>query len=223
MKLPIIAINFKSYSEATGKNALKLSKICEDTAKKYKVNISVAPQSTDLQQVAESVRIGVFAQHIDPVDAGQYTGHTTAYAVRETGAIGTLINHSEKSLHLNEVRKCVGLAKKYRLFSLCFASLPKEAEQIADFNPDFIAIEPPELIASGISVSTAKPEVVAQTVKIIKEANPKIRVLCGAGITNGEDVEKAVELGTVGVVVSSAVTKAKNPKRVLTEFCRAIK
>jgi len=223
MKLPMIIINFKSYAEATAKGALNLSKTCEDVSRKYKVTIAVAPQFIDLQQISKAVKIGVFAQHLDPVDAGQFTGHVTALSIKESGAIGTLINHSEKPLHLDEVENCIKLTKKYNLVSLCFASLPEEAKKIADFNPDFIAIEPPELIASGISVSTAKPEIVTQTVKLIKEINSKIKVLCGAGITNGEDVKKAIELGTVGVVVSSGVVKAKNPKKVLIEFGKAIK
>ena len=223
MKLPLIVINFKSYAEATGKNALKLSKICEDVSRKYKVSITVAPQFADLQQVSKTVKIGVFAQHIDPVDSGQFTGHTTALAIKEAGAIGIFLNHSERPLHLENIEKCVELAKKYKLISLCFASLPEEAKRIADFSPDFIAIEPPELIASGISVSSAKPEIVTQTVNLIKGANPKIKVLCGAGITKRGDIKKAIELGTVGVVVSSGVVKAKNPKKVLIEFAKSIK
>jgi triosephosphate isomerase len=223
MKLPLILVNFKSYSESTGKNALKLSKICESVSKKYKVNISVAPSFTDIFQVSKKVKIGVFAQHIDPVDVGQFTGHVTCLAIKEAGAIGALINHSERKLTLESVRRCVELTKKYSLVSVCFAAIPEEAERIATLNPDFIAIEPPELIGTGISVSSARPEVIVHTVNLIKKANPRIKVLCGAGITKGSDIKKAIELGTVGVVVSSGVVKEKNPRKVLTEFAKVIK
>lgn len=223
MKLPLILINFKSYAESTGENALKLSKMCEDLSKKYRINIAVAPTFTDLYLVSKKVSIDTFSQHIDSVDVGQFTGHVTCFAIKEAGAIGTLINHSEKKLTLEDVGRCVELTKKYGLISVCFASIPEEAERIARFNPDFLAIEPPELIGTGISVSTARPEVIIQTVDLIKKINPKIKVLCGAGITTGNDVKKAVELGTVGVVVSSGVVKSKNPKKVLVEFAEAIK
>lgn len=222
MKLPLIIVNFKSYSESTGKNALKLSKICESVSKKHKVNVAVAPNFTDIFQISKKVKIGVFAQHVDPVDAGQFTGHVTCLAIKEAGAVGALINHSERKLTLESVRRCVELTKKYGLVSVCFAAIPEEAERIATFNPDFIAIEPPELIGTGISVSKTRPEVIVQTVNLIKKANPRIKVLCGAGITTGNDVKKAIELGTVGVVVSSGVVKKKNPRKVLTEFAEAI-
>ena len=96
------------------------------------------------------------------------------------------------------------------------------SRKIAEFSPDFLAYEPPELIGTGIPVSKTKPEVVRRTVEIVKRVNPKVKVLCGAGISSGEDVKKALELGTKGVLVASAVVKAKDPKSVLEDFCEAI-
>lgn len=220
MLLPIILVNFKCY--VTGKEALKLARICKSVSNKFKVNIAVAPQFVDIR-IIKKIKIDVFSQHVDPIDFGQFTGHVSALAIKKAGAIGTLINHSEKKLILEDVRKCIELTKKYKLVSVCFASSPEEAESIAKFNPDFIVAEPPELIASGISVSKAKPEIVTQTIDLVKAVNPRINVLCGAGITTSYDVKKAIELGTVGVVVSSGVVKAKYPKKVLTEFASAIK
>ncbi|MEM1805090.1 MAG: triose-phosphate isomerase, partial [Nanopusillaceae archaeon] len=86
----------------------------------------------------------------------------------------------------------------------------KLARTIAYLDPDYIAIEPPELIGTGISVSKAKPEIIINSVKSIREINNKVKILVGAGISNGEDVKKAIELGVNGVLVSSAVTKAKD-------------
>lgn len=223
MKLPVIIVNFKSYAESIGANALELAKACQEVSKSHKVNIIAAPSFTDLQSVSSKIKIDVFSQHVDPVDAGQFTGHVTCLAVKESGAVGTLINHSERKLTLDDVGRCVELTKKYKLTSVCFASIPEEAERIAEFEPDFMAIEPPELIGLGISVSKARPDVVLDTVNLIKELNPKIKVLCGAGITTGEDVRKAIELGTVGVVVASGIVKAKDPKKVLIEFAKSVK
>jgi triosephosphate isomerase len=224
MKLPLILVNFKTYVEASGKNAVKMAKICESVSKKYGVTIAVAPEILDLSEVASKVKIPVFAQHIDPiVEDGKHTGHVVAENVKAVGAVGTILNHSERRLKLEEIGKCVNIAKSFDLITVCCSESPKESEEIARFGPDFIAYEPPELIGTGVSVSKTKPGVVKETVDLIKRVNPSVKVLCGAGITTGEDVKKAIELGTVGVLVASGVVKAENPKKVLEEFARVIK
>ena len=215
-------VNFKCYEAGTGKNALKLARICESVSKEYKVNIAVAPQFTDMYIISKEVNIPIFSQHIHPIEPGAFTGHISPLAIKECGAVGTLINHSEKKLRIEEIKKCVEVAKKYDLITVCCSGNIDESREIARFNPDFIAYEPPELIGTGISVSKTKPEVVTETVNEIKKINPKIKVLCGAGITNGEDVKKAIELGTVGVLVASGVVKAKNPKSVLEDMTKSL-
>jgi triosephosphate isomerase len=216
-------VNFKNYKEATGKNALTLAKICGEVSEKYRITIGVAPQFIDLQKVKEKVKIPVFSQHIDPIEkAGAFTGYVVAENLKAIGIDGTLINHSERKLPLKDIEKCVEIARKFGLISVCCAATPDEAEKIAKFNPDFIAIEPPSLIGTGISVSTAKPEVVTKSIEKISKVNPKVKVLCGAGITTGEDVRKALELGTIGVLVASGVVKAENPKEVLEDFAKVI-
>jgi len=223
MELPLILINFKCYAEATGKNALKLAKVCERVSKKYKINISVAPQFVDIYRIRTKVKIPIFTQHIDPIKTGAFTGHVSALAVKEAGAIGSLINHSEKRLSLKDINKCIQLARKHELISIVCSDTLMKSKQIALLKPDFIAYEPPELIGTGVSVSKAKPQVVSETVKLIKRINPRIKVLCGAGIVDGEDVKKALELGTEGVLVASGVVKADSPKEVLKDFAKAIR
>jgi triosephosphate isomerase len=93
---------------------------------------------------------------------------------------------------------------------------------VAALKPDIVAVEPPELIGTGIPVSKAKPEVVSGTVKLVKKINPETVILCGAGITAGEDVAAALKLGTKGVLVASGIVKAKDPRKVLMEFSEAI-
>lgn len=222
MELPLILVNFKTYREGTSKNALKLAKICEDVSKKFKINIAIAPQFTDIQQIAKNVKIPIFSQHIDFQEPGAFTGYVSALAVKEAGAVGTLINHSEKRLSLKEIKKCVEITKKYELISVVCSSSLMKGKEIASFDPDFIAFEDPLLIGTGKAISKVKPESVRNFVKIIFRINPKVKVLCGAGITSGEDVKKAIELGTKGILVASGVVKLKNPRKVLIEFAKAI-
>jgi len=222
IRLPFILINFKTYIETTGRKALKLARTAEKVSLETEVCMGVAPQFVDLRMIAKEVSIPVFAQHIDPIKPGRCTGFILPEAIRETGAVGTIINHSERRLKLSEIALAIERAHECDLTSLVCIGNPRLARRIAGLNPDMVAVEPPELIATGIAVSKAKPEVITKTVEIVKGVNPKIVVLCGAGITHGEDVATALRLGTEGVLVASGVVKAKNPYRVLLEFAEAI-
>ncbi|MBC7089952.1 MAG: triose-phosphate isomerase, partial [Methanobacteriaceae archaeon] len=59
---PIVILNFKTYIEATGENAVNLARTCEQVADETGVNIVVAPQHMDLFRVAQTVKIPVAAQ-----------------------------------------------------------------------------------------------------------------------------------------------------------------
>jgi triosephosphate isomerase len=89
--------------------------------------------------------------------------------------------------------------------------------------PDITSVEPPELIGTGISVSKAKPEIVTDTVKLVHKVDPKMIILCGAGISTAEDVFIALKLGTRGVLVASGIVKAKDPYTVLRAFADSTK
>jgi triosephosphate isomerase len=221
IQTPLILVNFKTYSEATGKKAVELAKKAEKVSLETKVSIGVAPQFTDIAAVASSTKIPVFAQHVDPIEPGSHTGHVLADAVKEAGAMGTLINHSERQLKLSDIDMAVRVAREKKLVSVVCANNQTVSAAAAALKPDIIAVEPPELIGTGIPVSKAKPEVVLNTVKLVKEVNPKVTVLCGAGISHGEDVTAALRLGTQGVLVASSIVKAKDQYRILREFAEA--
>jgi len=207
----MLVINLKSYIETIGKRGLELLEAAERVAEEYNIDIGIAPQFTDIYLLAKNVKkVKIFAQHIDPIEPGAYTGHILPEAVKEAGAVGTLINHSEKPMKIIDIEKAINIAKKLGLITIVCANDEIVGAAIAKFNPDYVAVEPPELIGTGISVSTAKPEIVINSVKMIKEVNPNIKVLVGAGISNKEDVKKALEYGAEGVLLASAVTKANN-------------
>ncbi len=220
LKFPMLIINFKTYAEATGKRAIELAKTAEKIAKELDVCIVVCPQHTDLAKVAESVDIPVFAQAIDPVEPGAHTGHVTAYAVKEAGAIGTLVNHSEKRVRLDEIRQILDIARKYGLFTVVCAATSEEAAAVAVLKPNAVAVEPPELIGTGRAVSRERPELITNSVKLVSTVAPEVPVLCGAGIESGEDVKRAIELGTRGVLVASAIVKARNWESKIREMAQ---
>jgi len=214
----LVIVNFKAFQNSTGQNAVKLARICEKVCEKTKTNILIAVQTADIYQVSKSVKIKVLAQHIDPINYGQFTGHILPENVKENGAIGALINHSEKKLRFNDLKKTIKKAKELDLLTIVCAATPEEAKKIASLKPDFIAIEPPELIGSNISVSQAKPEIITRTTKMIKN----IPILCGAGIKTKEDVRIAVRLGAKGILVAHAITNATNPEKALKELVNGL-
>jgi triosephosphate isomerase len=220
---PMVIVNFKTYLEATGKKALELAKKAERISEETDVAVAVAPQFTDISRLANVVSIPVFAQHVDPIPPGNYTGQILAEAVKEAGAVGTLINHSERQLKLSDIDAIIRLTREKGLLSVVCANNPTISAAAAALKPDIIAVEPPELIGTGIPVSKAKPEVVTNTVKLVREVNSKVIILCGAGITSGEDVAAALKLGTQGVLVASGIVKAKDPYAVVREFAEATK
>ena len=151
-----------------------------------------------------------------------HTGHVLAESIKEVGAIGTLINHSERRLNLADIDAAIKIAKKAGLTTVVCTNNLATTSAVVQLRPDFIAIEPPELIGTGIPVSKANPEVVKGAVRKVQQTDPMVRVLCGAGISKGEDVAAALKLGTEGVLLASGIIKAKDPKKVLEELAREI-
>jgi triosephosphate isomerase (TIM) len=223
LQTPIIIVNFKTYLQATGKRAVALAKQAEKVSKETGAYIVLAPQCADICRVAEAVEIPVFAQHIDPIRPGSHTGKSLAEAVKDAGAVGTLINHSERQMKLADIDAVVKTADEKDLISCVCTSNPPISAAVAYLHPDIISIEPPELIGSGVAVSKAKPEEVTKTIQLVRKVNSEALLLCGAGISNGGDVAVALKLKTQGVLVASAIVKAKNPYTILHEFADATK
>ena len=223
LRVPIVIVNFKTYLEATGKKAVELAKKAEKASKETGVHVAVAPQFADIARVAEAVDIPVYAQHIDAVCPGAFTGHVLAEAVREAGASGTLINHSERQLKLADIDAIIKHALEKGLTSCVCTSNPAISAAVAYLHPDIISIEPPELIGTGVAVSKAQPEAVTNTIKLVRKVNDEAVILCGAGISHGEDVAVALKLGAQGVLVASAIVKAKDPYTILREFADSTK
>ncbi len=221
-KKPLIVVNFKTYTEGTGENAVRMAKYCEEVSIDSGVDIIACPQIPDIYRVASSVKIPVFAQHTDGVGGGSYTGHITADCVKAAGARGTLINHSERRLILADIDSALQAAKKSGLAAIVCTNNIAVTKAAATLAPGFVAIEPPELIGSGIPVSKADPDIVRGSVAAVKKIAPDVEVLCGAGISKGEDVAAALKLGTAGVLLASGVIKAKDPRAALRDLVKNV-
>lgn len=214
---PLIIINFKTYPESSGKKALKIAQqIGKVKNKKY--SIVIAPSLLTLKEIAGKVTTAVFAQHADPFLFGAHTGSIPIRELKSFGVKGTLLNHSERKIPWIMLQKIVHVCRKEKIITVVCASSLAEAHKIASLHPDYLAYEPPELIGGNVSVTKAKPEIIAKAVKLVKLLSPSTKVLCGAGVQSKGDIHKALALGTEGVLIAHAVVKAKNPKKVLEEM-----
>lgn len=221
VKLPIILVNFKTYDQGTGSRALELAKICEKVAAEFNINITVAVQSVDICKIAEQCEVPVYAQHVDAVTPGSHTGHVLPEAIQEAGAKGTLINHAEKKIKMIYVMAAIERLKELKLESCTCAANPKISGAIATLQPTYVAFELPELIGTGKSISKMEPGLVKRSVELIKKDGPGVIPLCGAGVSSGEDVAASMELGAQGVLVASAIVKAKDQNKILVEMAKA--
>ena len=223
---PIIIVNFKTYEAATGEQALKLAKIHNDVAIETGAGIMVAVQNADIFRISSALSIPILAQHTDPVEYGSNTGHDMPECLKANGAAGTLINHSEDRMNTDGIAKVIQRCRGLGMISIVCAESIKRAKEIIIHKPDYIAFEDPELIGTGKSVSANEPESVKAFADMVIEFNgendSKIIPLCGAGISNGDDIKKSVDLGMKGVLLASAVTKAKNPKEKLLELAKSM-
>ncbi|MFQ6059865.1 MAG: triose-phosphate isomerase [Thermoplasmata archaeon] len=222
MRTPVIILNFKAYKESSGERGLELARTCEGIAKETGKSIAIAPQQIDLSLTVKEVDIPVLAQHVDPIDEGSFTGHVPPSSVKAIGAKGTLINHSERQLPVEVIKMTVQKCREVGLETIVCANDVEMSRVVASFCPDYIAVEPPELIGGDVSVTSAKPEVVSSTVKKVKEVSSEVTVLCGAGVRDGKDVRKAIELGTEGVLLASSVVKAKDPRSAILNLIEGL-
>jgi triosephosphate isomerase len=219
----MIFINFKTYFESTGAKALLLAEKIEEVKNKTSIPIVVAVQPSDIREIKEQTTLEVWSEKIDPVSFGAHTGAVLAEAVKEDGAVGTFLNHSEAKFNdFGDLEIAQKRAFEVGLKTLIFASSLDELEKVSALKPNFVSYEPPELIGSKTtSVSQAQPEIVSKAVSIAKEFN--LPLIVGAGIHSKEDVSKSLELGAFGIAVSSDIVKAEDPILELEDLCLGFK
>ena len=214
-------INCKNYEEIAGDKIIEFVKIAEKISKRYKIKIAVAPPQHLIGLVANS-SIQILAQHVDNSNVGSTTGFMIPELLKKSKVSGSLINHSEHRISSDEISKLVLKLRELKMISVVCVKDVAEAKKYARLNPDYIAMEPPELIGSGKAVSKEKPELITKSADAVNSAKNKTKLLCGAGIVSGQDVTKALELGSKGILVASGIIKAKNWTKVIEEFSKAM-
>jgi triosephosphate isomerase len=208
-----VLVNLKAYDC----DPVEIATAAADVADDAGARIGVAPQAASLRAVAET-GVETWAQHVGPVEHGSHTGSTLAEAVADAGAEGTLLNHSERRLRLANIDAAIDAARRADLEVVTCANNPEQVAAVTALGPDAVAVEPPELIGTGTPVSQADPDVVEGAVAAAADVDPDVDVYCGAGISTGEDVLAAGDLGAEGVLLASGVAKADDPRAALEDL-----
>lgn len=182
------------------------------------VRIAIAVQAVDLRHIVNEVSIPVFAQHFDFAEQGAFTGHITPHSLKEMGVTGSLLNHSERRISLDDIEESLDLARNLGLFTIVCADTAYTGKAVSELDPDMVAVEPPELIGGDVSVCTAQPQVMKDAIVLI----PPGKVIVGAGVKTKKDVAMAIQHGADGVLVSSGITKALEPERILRELAEGV-
>lgn len=222
LQAPVFEIGLKGY--AYGVEAVRLARAADQLSAELGVCVIFDPQAVDIPAVArETSHLLVFAQHMDPVDAGRGVGSVLPEAIREAGAAGTLLNHSERRMTLGDVNRAIHRAREVGLATLVCADSPEEAAAVAQLGPDIVLAEPPELIATSRSAATEMRGFVERSVELVGRIDPAVIVMCGAGVQAPDDVAKMMRLGVGGTGSSSGVLRAADPVAQMRAMLTAMK
>ena len=220
MRDTLIVVNFKTYQEAHGVAAEELAMIMQDIETDARMIAVVS--AFDLSSVVSAApNLEVWTQHLDPINFGSNTGWLHPETAICRGAKGTLINHAEHKVSIEHIAMLLDSVPEDFTVCACAADID-EARALSALEPNYVAVEPPELIGGEISVATANPDIVSGTAAAIREISEDVGILCGAGVKNGEDVAIAINLGTSGVLLASGVTKVDDPRMSLNDLISKI-
>jgi len=215
---PFLYLNSKAY--LYGEELFEIARAADEQAKKIEINIILSPQPTGITDlVAATEELIIFAQHIDLIEKGIGHGALLPEAVKAAGAEGVILNHAEKPLKLSVLSRTVARARSLGLLTVIAASSAREAAAAASLAPDMVMAEPAELIGSGKASSS---DFISETLKSVKQVDPAIKVIQGAGISAYADAARIIKAGADGVGTASGVFQADNPVKVIEELVQGI-
>ncbi len=198
------------------------------------VDVVVCPPFVSLAvavQLLAGTEIAVAAQNVHWEHEGAYTGEVSAAMLRELGAYGTIVGHSERRQHFGETDETVGrrahAALQAGLFVIaCIGETEEERErneteevlrrQLSVLEPDdnlVLAYEPVWAIGTGKAATT----------ELVQDAHAFIKSQLDVPVLYGGSVkpENAAELLVLGHVDGALVGGASLELESFTAICRA--
>jgi len=215
-----LMLNYKTYTESSGERAKALTQIVAEAVTPDELEIIVCPQITELATLAGLFpQVTFWTQHAEAFEPGKTTGRVTIPAAQAAGAVGTLLNHSERPLSETSLVTVLELTKKYGYKSCVCVADEDKAQSVFPLSPDLVSFEPPELISTPTSLIDVDISSARDFVTTYQET--EVPLILGAGVRDAHDVEKALELGYSGVLLASGFVLAEDPKSFLTQMISA--
>ncbi len=215
----LIAGNWKMYKGP--REAGEFCRALRDAALPADVDVVVAPPYVSLEasvQALAGTEIGVFAQNCHWESEGAFTGEVSALMLRELGAYGTLVGHSERRQYFGETdetvaRRCHAALEGGLNVIACVGETLAEREagqtddvlrrQVGVLEADdnlVIAYEPVWAIGTG---KTATPEMAQEAHETIKSVLD-LPVLYGGSVKPENAAELFSQSAVDGALVGGA-------------------
>ncbi len=215
---PFFIVNPKSY--IYGDEAVDLAKTVDDLATQYDVDCLFTAQAVDIPRVvAETRRVIVTAQNMDPLVPGRGMGHVLPDALAAAGAKAVVLNHAENPLTLGALDATIVRAREVGMLSIACADSIAQCRAVAELGPDMMICEPTALIGTG---TTSDDGYVRAANDAVRSVNPDILIMQAAGVSTGDDVYRVLAQGADGTGGTSGILGAPDRKIKLIEMLDAL-
>lgn len=218
IRAPFFETTVKNY--IYGDAVLEYAKAADAASKQYDVDVLFIAPYTEIRRVRENTeRIIVLAPYMDYIKPGCGIADVLPEALKAAGAQGVVLNHSERPMNLNAIRKTIDRANELEMLTFVCADTIAEAQALAQFHPDILNPEPTELIGSG---KASDMGYVKEVIRAVKFIDPSILVEQAAGITNAQQVYDFIMAGSEAAGSASGILTSTNPHALLNEMVRAV-
>jgi triosephosphate isomerase (TIM) len=218
---PFFEIGPKAY--LYGREVLELARHADKVGGKYGVQVIITPQYVDIPLLAQGMEnVLVFSQHMDSLAVGRGVGSVLPEALKAAGAVGVMLNHAEKRLAKDELERTIRRADQIGLATMVCADTLQDAVTIAQMAPNIIIAESPALIGVG-KRDENDCLAIDRINRAVREINPEIRVLHGAGISRGQDVYDVIAAGAQATGSTSGIILASDPFGMVEEMIRSVR
>ena len=219
IRAPFFETSVKNY--IYGDAVLEYAKAADLAAKEFDIDVIFVAPYTEIRRVSENTdRIIVFAPYMDALRPGRGLTEILPEAIKDAGAKGVVLNHSERPMTLNALKKTIDRANELDLLTFVCADTIMEAQAIAHFHPDIMNPEPTELIGSG---HTSDMGYVKEVINVVKAIDPTILVEQAAGITTAQQVYDFIMAGSEAAGSASGILNSPNPHLLLKDMVRSVR
>ena len=219
VRVPYFETGVKCY--IYGEDVVNYAKYCDAMSAKYDIDIVFIAPDSEMRTIRQQCKnLILISPYMDCIYPGRGMGMVLPEAVKASGADGVLMNHSEKPMTLNAIKKTIERANELDLISFACADSIAEAQAVSIFHPDIINAEPAEFIGSGRAVNVS---FVTECVRSVKSIDENILVEPAAGVSCGQDVYNFIYAGADAAGAASGILKAEDPYAMLEEMVSSVR